>query len=289
MLNIRGAAKDKLSDLAFGISYESDRKYLLALPTSDTDTTNQIFYVYNTITNSWTTYDLAKTAGIVRPSDDKLYLAEPSKISRERKDFSSTDYSEEAIPVTISAVAADKLTLTLPSPSLAVVKVGYIYYESASRYSVVAAVDTLASTITVSDPLEWNTGIFEVRPYISTIITWNPISADSPGIRKQFAECVLIVETPLQDANLAFSTPTSGGFEGVDIVDTAEGPWGLFPWNEVAWGGEPQKTRYRTYVPRSKQREAYITTRLTQNTVFNAFQVSGLSFYYRNISHRLDS
>ena len=285
LLTIRGAAKEKLEELSFGISYESDRKYLLAIPTTDTATSNSIFYVYNTVTNSWTTYDLQKSAGIVRPSDDKLYLAETGKVSRERKDYTSTDFSEEAIEVTATQVSLDLLTITLDT--IAGVLEGYIYYESAGKYSVIQSVDTINSTITVTDPLDWELVAAEVRPYISTTIVWNPITANSPNLLKQFAECTLIVETPLQDAMLEFSTPTSGGFEGINIKDTSVGPWGLFPWEGVAWGGEPIRTRYRTYVPRNKQKDTFITTKLSQNTVFNDFQISGLSYYFRPISNRV--
>lgn len=284
LLNIRGAAGDKLSDLSFGISYESDRKYLIGLPLSNTSTINNIFYVYNTVTNSWTTYDLEKSAGIVRPSDDKLYVADEGRISRERKNFNATDYSEEAIDVTALAVSGDNLTLTLNDVSQA--KVGNIYFEDDAKYSVIKAVNTGLSQITVDDPLEWDLGPGEIRPFITTTILWNPIDVKSPNLLKQFAECTLLVETPLQDAELSFSTPTSGGFEGIQIEDTSEGPWGLFPWGDVAWGGEPVKTRYRTYVPRSKQKDTFINVKLEQNTVFNAFQISGLSLYFRPISNR---
>lgn len=285
LLDIRGAAQDKLEDLSFGISYESDRKYLLAVPTSSTVTLPNLFYVYNTVTNSWTTYDLQKSAGIVRPDDDKLYLAEPGRVSVERKNFNETDYAEEGIDVVVTAVAPDKVTLTLADVSS--VEVGYMYSEDGLAYSVVESIDTANSTITVKDPLPWNTGTFQVLPFIQTTILWNPLYAKTPNTLKQFSECTLLVETPLQDAELEFSTPNSGGFEGVEITDTAVGPWGLFPWDDVAWGGEPSKKRYRTYVPRTKQKDTLLNVRLEQNTVYNQFQVSGISLYYRFISNRV--
>ena len=281
---LQGATGDTLVEEAFGISYESDRKYLLSVPQDATDTSNTIMYVYNTITNSWTTYDLAKTAGIVRKSDDKLYLAEEDKVSVERKNFNDTDFSEEAIPVTATAVSLDKFTITLNT--IEGVEEGYLYYESASSFSLITAVDTLNSTITVEDSLEWELVDAEARPYIVTELVWNPISAKTPNMLKQFAECTLLVEKPLSFAELEFKTSLSGDFEGSIISDSSIGLWGLFPWGEVPWGGGPERVRYRTYVPRSKQKDAYIFVRLSQNTVFNGFEVSGLSLYYRNISNR---
>lgn len=285
LLDIRGATGDKLAELSFGVSYESDRKYLLAMPETSTATINNVFYVYNTVTNSWTTFDLQKSAGIVRPDDDKLYFAEPGAISRERKNFNETDYAEEAIPVVVTSVAPDNVTLTLTDVST--VEIGYMFLEDNLAYSVVEAIDTANSTITVKDPLSWNTGTSSVLPFIQTTILWNPLYAKTPNVLKQFSECTLLVETPLQDAELEFSTPNSGGFEGVEITDTAVGPWGLFPWDDVAWGGEPSKKRYRTYVPRTKQKDTLLNVRLEQNTVYNQFQISGLSLYYRFISNRV--
>jgi hypothetical protein len=284
LLRIRGETAATLSSLACGISYESDRKYLLCLPTDSADTINTIVYVYNTSTTSWTTYDLSKFTGIIRNKDDKLYLGAVASVSQERKDYNEFDFVDESIPTTVSVVDGTNTKLTVNNISDMVV--GYIYRESDSKFSSISAIDIVNAQITVVDPLAWTVGTFEVLPYIPTTIEWNPVTAGTPQILKQFAECVLLVEKPVSDATLSFKTLMSADYEDVMLQDETIGLWGLFPWGEVPWGGEAIRSRYRTYVPRNKQKDTLIVTKLTQNTAFTPFEIAGLGFSYRTISNR---
>jgi len=280
---LRGAAGDKISELGFGISYETDRKYMIALPETSAATAPQIIYVYNVFTQSWTTYDLSPTFGIVRPEDDKIYLSYTDQVTRERKSFDDTDYADPEITVTVNSVADNVLTLT----SVNDIAVGYQYYESSSKFSYITAVDTSNNTITLLDDLVWTTGSREVRPYIVTTMEWNPIYANSPNILKQFPEATLLVNKPITDITVGYKTLSSAFYEYVTITDSSNGPWGLFEWGEVPWGGSPSIFRYRTWVPRAKQRDSAIILRLTQNTIYNDFEISGWSLIYRTVSQRV--
>lgn len=102
---------------SFGVSYETDRSYLLWLPTNVTDTVATQAYRYSTITNSWTRYDLAKKCGIVNPGNDKLYLGtnDENFIEQERKNFDRTDYADRDFELIIPTDAVDDTTLKLSS------------------------------------------------------------------------------------------------------------------------------------------------------------------------------
>lgn len=280
---IRGDTVDTLEPHCFGISYESDRKYILGIPTSNTSTRADIFYVYNTVTRSWTNYDLQESAGIVRDEDDKLYLAVSDNVIVERKSFDETDYVEPEFSVTVNAVSGTTLTLA----SVAGILAGYQYFESVSKFSTIQSVDAATSTIVVLDDLNWTTGTYEVRPFITTDIEWNPALAGSPNILKQFSEVTLLVNRPIQEATISFKTLASSDFEDVDVVDNSLGLWGLFEWGNVPWGGSTTVFRYRTYVPRNKQRDSALILRLRQNTVYNDFEIAGWSLVFRNISNRV--
>jgi len=280
---IRGAAGDKLGELTFGISYETDRKYMIGLPTGDADTEAQIIYVYNVFTQSWTTYDLAFRNGIIRKEDDKIYLCKTDTIIQERKDYSDLDFAEPEIDVEATVVAGVNITLA----NIVGVKVGYLYLEDTSNYSIITGVDLTTNTITVLDDLEWNVGTAEVRPYIQTSIEWNPITADTPNILKQWSEATLLVNKPITSADVSFKTLTSGFYETVHFNDTSEGPWGLFEWGDVPWGGTGTLFRYRTWVPREKQRDSAIILKVEQDTINNDFEISGWSLIYRDISQRV--
>jgi hypothetical protein len=280
---IRGATGSKLSELTFGISYETDRKYMIGLPIRDTDTEAQIVYVYNTFTQSWTTYDLQQRNGLVRKEDDKVYFCATDTVIQERKDFADTDYVDPEIDVTVLSVVDKVLTLDTTTG----VQVGYQFYEDASTYSLITAVDAVNNKITVEDDLTWSTGAAEIRPFVETVIEWNPITAETPNILKQFSEVTLLVNRPITEATIKFKTLTSSFFEEITITDNSNGPWGLFAWGEVAWGGATTVFRYRTWVPRAKQRDSALILRLEQNTVFNDFEISGWSIIHRPISQRV--
>jgi hypothetical protein len=103
----------------FGVSYESDRAYLLWTVTTTTDDVATQCFRFNTFTNSWTRFPISKTCGIVKFDDDKLYLGagDENFIEQERKDFLRTDYSDREYPLSIGVNAIDGLEVTLSSSS----------------------------------------------------------------------------------------------------------------------------------------------------------------------------
>ncbi len=51
--------------------YESDRKYILGTLSSTTDERATQLFIYNTLTDCWTKWDLAAVFGLVNPADGK--------------------------------------------------------------------------------------------------------------------------------------------------------------------------------------------------------------------------
>ena len=91
----------------FGISYESDRCYVVFVPEISTDTVATIAYRYNVFTQTWVRWNLEKTCGLVAKSDDKLYLgaSDVNQIEQERKNFDRTDYADRSHANSIPADA----------------------------------------------------------------------------------------------------------------------------------------------------------------------------------------
>jgi hypothetical protein len=95
---------DTVKAYAFGIGYDSARKYLLWMPTSSSDTSAQVAYVYDLFTEAWSKWTVPARHGVLNPADDRLYVAQGGAILRERKDFASTDLQDAAgatIPVAV--------------------------------------------------------------------------------------------------------------------------------------------------------------------------------------------
>ncbi len=82
--------------VSFGVSYESDRSYLLWVPTVQNDTVATQCFRYNTFTNTWTRWNNAKTCGLVNFADDKLYLGagDINSIEKERKTLTRIDHAD---------------------------------------------------------------------------------------------------------------------------------------------------------------------------------------------------
>jgi hypothetical protein len=125
------------------------------------------------------------------------------------------------------------------------------------------------------------------RRTINVEVEYNPISAGQPGILKQWSEALLITRQSMENFELSFKSGNSLNFDAVSFFGQATGAWGLFGWGEVPWGGEQSTLRYRTYVPRDKQRDPSLSVRIKQATSGNNFEIAGLQLTYRNISSKV--
>ena len=98
---------------SFGVSYETDRAYLLWTVTESTDTVATQCFRYNAFTGTWTRWDLEKTCGIVNQRDNKLYLgaSDLNIIEVERKGLDRTDYADRQFDniVTTDGVDGDEV------------------------------------------------------------------------------------------------------------------------------------------------------------------------------------
>lgn len=87
----------------FGVAYESDRAYLMWTVTNSNDTQPTQCFRFNTFTTAWTRWPIAKTAGVVKFDDQRLYLGpgDENFIERERKAINRTDFADREYPLLI--------------------------------------------------------------------------------------------------------------------------------------------------------------------------------------------
>jgi hypothetical protein len=112
----------KVRTLSFAYAYESEKKYILFTIKQFSDSYATQAFVYNTFTNSWTTWELTRTCGIVLPFDDLAYLGnhDSNTVKVERKSRNYTDYIDDSIDVSIEFVTgvltagSNQITLILP-------------------------------------------------------------------------------------------------------------------------------------------------------------------------------
>jgi hypothetical protein len=84
---------------AFGVAYESARKFYLFLPTTSSDTDATQAYVYDLFTDAWTHDTRSGSHALVNPADDRLYLVDGANFWQERKTFTVADYSDGTNPI----------------------------------------------------------------------------------------------------------------------------------------------------------------------------------------------
>lgn len=106
---------------AFGVFYDTEKKYYLWLPTDPEDQVATQAFVFNTVTQTWTRLPISKTCGIVNSRDNKLYLGAGDilHVEQERKNFDLYDYADREFSNQIISVSYDdyeeELSLVLQS------------------------------------------------------------------------------------------------------------------------------------------------------------------------------
>lgn len=274
------------TSLAFGVSYESDRKYILAMASSASDTHSTIQYIYNWITQTFTTWDKSITAAIVNPFDNLLYLAESDGyITQERKSFTLTDYVDREYAVTVTGY--NGLVVTLNDVSNAVI--GYSLAQnvatgSVELSSVITAIDTVAKTVTVADTLNWyiNTAGKIYQPIDSTV-TYLPLTCGYPNFVKRFQPVMLFVfsASSFTNATVDFSTDFYPSQESVSITPKLTGGWGAFPFGTVNFGvSNASLQMIPTFLTKNTTLAHWLNMSIGVDQAFQNLSLNGVSGFY---------
>lgn len=100
---------------SFGVSYETDRSYILFTVTNENDAVATQAFRYNTFTSCWTKWDKTQTCGIVNFADDKLYMGagDLNFVEKERKTLTRTDQADRdyELQVLLNGVNDDVILL----------------------------------------------------------------------------------------------------------------------------------------------------------------------------------
>lgn len=93
----------------WGVGYNSDNSYTVFTPAVPTDSTGTIGYRYCILTNTWTNIVRNQTCGLIRSTDDLLYMGSGDEklINQERKTYTRTDYADKDFTVQIAGGATN--------------------------------------------------------------------------------------------------------------------------------------------------------------------------------------
>jgi hypothetical protein len=271
---------------SFGMSYETDNKYIFYTVTETDDLTPTQAYVWNYFTKTWTRWDLARSCGIIKPTNNKMYSGckSPAFVYEERKQLSRLDYADDDFDVAIVSYSGDEVTLADTSDIVA----GYTLKQG-DYEALVVSVDS-STVITVNkDDIVWLTAAAKVYTPIETTVQWAADTTKNPGILKQFREVTLFFRrATFNDFLFAAQSNFSTSFIEETLQNPGYATWGNENWGDFIWGGgeNPNELEIRTYVPFEKQRASWVNFRVSNAEAFTSLSLQGISVQYENMSER---
>ncbi len=133
--------------IIFAATYESERSYMIWVPTDPADAYADKCYRFNTFTQTWTAWNVSAISAIVEPFTNRLYIgaADTNIVEIERKDFNRYDYADRQYILNIFPNAFQDTTVTLSSAEQ--VSVGDVLLQE--QYVTTAQVERLAKKLAI--------------------------------------------------------------------------------------------------------------------------------------------
>lgn len=283
-LNFEGVKK-----ISFGISYETDRKYILYTVSSSADTFSTQAFVYNTFTQSWTTWNKPAQTGMVNKTDNLLYIAQPDSkhVLKERKTYTFRDFIDEEKDGYSIISYSDK---TIVLNTVSDLEVGDLIYQSDNINSPIISIDPGTNSVTVYDTKTWSVASVSVFNAINCQVEWVNQHCGNPGVDKLFQEVAfLFKKQSFIESTVGFYTDMSGGYEYSTLLGMyGTGVWGASPWGTDLWGGVTRPKPIRVFVPREKSRGTLIILNFSNRFAYSEFVIQGLSLQFDFVSERLN-
>lgn len=291
-----------LQAVAWGITYQSDRKYILFMPNTKTETQSSQQYVYNHLTQVWTRWELQANCGIIFKKDGKMYLGsvqgsapdpDDSYVYQERKTFTLLDYADNVYTTGNNTVASTN-TITIDNPAMPagiVLTPGWTVTQTTTgaRARIVSTTVGLLTTVVVLDRIQtWDATDVNIFVPVNSVVETIQLDTENPGMNKQFNEMVyMFTEQGFTQLDVLISSNTAGIPIADVLVPTLRGGWGIDPWGITPWGGNPTgQGKIRRYVPQAIQRCGWLYVNIRNAECFTSFGWSGLELFYKPTSSR---
>jgi hypothetical protein len=214
LLQLTGPSFINFSYCCHAISYESERLYILGMPTETSDTYATQAWCFNWVTNAWTRWPIDIAAGIVNPFDNKLYSSRPTTnrifVYQERKNYDYTDFVDDIFiggttgDGIVTGISADGFTVYTNSlPIAPYTWVGWALEQNASTTGGIAIIKQVIvgggpgganqivldaqNSTTPGKPIAWQVGAYyNIDVPIPVTFTSAPITAGFPHYMKDW-------------------------------------------------------------------------------------------------------
>lgn len=370
----------------FGVSYESDRSYMLFTITDNNEEIATQCFRYNTNTEAWTKWEETKNCGIVLTEHLYFGAGDTNYTEIERKSFNRTDYADRELSKTIGSGAVNGTTISIGDVSdvsihdvffqeqyLTIYKynqlltkldmdnnatfndylstvgassgsdlrdlldqlaakldtdtgindttfsssisaftssfpdtqeayntiVGILNNSGAAFHNYAESEDTVifeaiileknvdSNSIVIAYELPIIQGASLVFEHIPTRIVFNPQFFGDSELFKQVSETKFIFDrTNFTEATVSYSTDLSPSFEEYTFDKQGNGAFGTQIFGDSNFGGNADKTPFRTLVPRNKQRCRFLVPKIEHGIAREKMATVGYSMYFSSDSPR---
>ncbi len=278
---------DNISTLAartFGLAYRSERQVLLWTPELDDSGVvgddNEQAYVYSTLANGFTRYGFGVRCAAINPADNSLYYVatDENEMRREVKNLNAFDYQDDVIPVTISSVSGETVTLTASVGAQA----GDVLSQTPTGASfttrcLITAVN--GAILTVDGTPGFSASSANIYVAIETDLEFNKLTGATPADLKSVGRVSLLFrrnDMSTTTANFASETQTI-----VEPVALENIGWGDFPWGEVPYGNPTQQIRRVEPIPPDIQQCAQLSVGFSTRQALAKFDFLGIDVVER--------
>lgn len=278
------------NSMSYGVAYESDRKYILGLPTStEVDIADQE-YTYNYITNQWTRWTREMRVGLVNVRDGKLYLGVATddifglRLRQERKSYTIQDYFDEVLTGFTITQVLDRILVLNTTENIEVGDT--IAQTTSANAQIVSIID--GTQVMIDQPSDFALDAAFILKPIVTVVQTIPQDIKNPGVMKQIREMGFIFD----DANftniaIVYNVDRSNRDFATVLTNSGEGQYGEDQFGTEIYGGSfGGKRRLRMEIPKGAQRCNWITTKFTNARAGSSLSLTGISVVFTVMSER---
>lgn len=269
---IKLSSLSNFKDLAFGMSYEVDRKYYLFVPMSEDDTTCTKCFMFNYATNTWMPRLLSANDAVVNYNDNLMYIA-GDKISQELKSYTEQDYVQDQFEINITLINGSVLTVSDAFEA----KEG----DTLTQGDVVAKILTVDNqTITLDSAYPYLTlGEAVVIQPMNCYMVLNPITGGDPSAQKHFQDLVATLEKCNSGSfKIGFETYNNCDFKMTTMTPKVSGAYGDCGFGEESFGESFQiEQNLRTITPLEYSRNAWIRLKIEHDALQTYLSLLGIT------------
>jgi hypothetical protein len=259
------AMRSATDSLSFAVGYESDRKYLLWLPSAASDTKATQAYVFDMFTGAWTRRTDDFSHVFVNRTDDRLYGVDGTSVWQERKSLDDTDLADRSYAVTISSGGGTTSVVLASATNAAVGDV----LAQGTTYGVITA--KVSNTVTLDRAAALTNAAATVYKAIPTVVKWSPKFGGSPMALTELQEIALFWDRVyFARATLTFTTNVSPSPETLTLLGADYG------WT----GAVVEQAEIRAWPPLEKSWASQFNISLSHAQAWSPNAVAGLGLTF---------